>query len=110
MLRVWMRFFDTVLSMHQPTNGKQALSFFSEREMRPIQGSEKIRSRPKLVWKKRGLAFRLFAYICRGHTRFIFQVESRKFERGIAEKRKMIVIACAAYPYGNRVLAISLDG
>ena len=49
-----------------------------------------------------------FVGMCRANTRLNCKVQTRKFERGIAEKLKMIVITCVMY--GNRVLAISLDG
>ena len=76
------------------------------REMRPIQRSGKIPKRPYLVWKKRAR----FPFVCifRANTRLNFQVETRKFGRRIAVKQQMIVITCVMY--GNRVLAISLDG
>ena len=42
------------------------------------------------------------------YTKLIFQLETRKFERGIAEKQKMFVITCVMHEI--RVLALSLDG
>ena len=38
-----------------------------------------------------------FVCICRAKTRFNFQVETRKFGRGITEKQKMVVITCVMY-------------
>ena len=78
--------------------------FFFERD----KTDTKIRRNTKATvtcLKKKGLAFRVCA--CRANTKLIFQVETRKFGRGIAEQQKMIVIACVMH--GNRVLAISLD-
>ena len=65
-LRNWMWFFDTVLIMHQPTNGNQALflCFLFERYDR-YNDPEKYKSDRNLSEKKekkRGLAFRLSAY------------------------------------------------
>ena len=49
-----------------------------------------------------------FVCICRADTDIIFQAETCKFERGIAEKQKVIVTTHVMYGY--RVRAISLDG
>ena len=42
------------------------------------------------------------------NIRFDFRIETRKTERGFAEKPAFIVITC--FMYENRVLAIYLDG
>ena len=104
--RVWTRFFDTVLIMHQPTK-METKPFSSVREGRPIRRSGEIQKKGTVTCLKKRARFP-FVCVCRANTRFYLQVETSWFGRGIADKQKRIVFTCVLY--GNRVLAISLHG
>ena len=91
---------------HAPTHKWKASPFFLPFFCSTDKIDTKIRKNTKatvtpLEKKRVKRAHFPFVCMCRANTRLNFLVETRKFERGIAERHKMIVITCILY--GNRV-------
>ena len=99
---VLMWFFDTMLIMHKPTNGKPDFScfLFGLRDMAAIR-IRKMGKRLYLAWKKgkeKWSAFRLCARTVQSTVRF--QIEIVKIERGIggmAFSQLVVVITWLIY-------------
>ena len=98
---------------HRPTNGKPALLFFVfVQAIRPIQPSARVQRLCTVTYmtkiNREGQAFRLFARAAR-NTRFTFQIETRKIERGSAGLGLPFVLVPTCLTYRNRFSGISLD-
>ena len=87
---LWMCFFDTVLIMHRPTNGKPG--FFSSLVFRPRDAADinvrKIQKKTSITCMKKGKRKKPdFPLVCTcgSNTTLKFQIEILEIERVIAE-------------------------